>query len=253
MYKYIILLAALFAFVEGAVAQVVRDKCEPVAPLLASSGGPESRLFLKSRDGWTEIAKSSAFSLAPNSLPIELQNQNLRFIYAAPKVGALSRQYLAIRTSAVGNGGSNFVSLRKQRAPFAKEVHFGTYQEYHDARTDNSRVLRHYHNWGADRSDNPVGTRHSFKFGNSDFFSALFARYKTATRRLLTITYLASSEHRTCVNFVLKPPALTAALPDEDEDDADEVSLLTSFTIDITEARTFSGDRGATFTIQWDR
>jgi len=178
----------------------------------------------------------------------------LSFIYAAPLLGTVSRQYLAVRTSAVGHGGSNFVNLRKQRAPFPKEVYFGTFQEYHESGNNNSRVLRHYHNWGVDRSDEPIGTRQAFKFTNSDFFSTLFKRYKgLAERRLLTITYLASVDHRTCVNFLLRPPSNGNAAADDGEDDSDEISLLTSFTIDISEARTFSGDRGSTFTIQWDQ
>ncbi len=141
---------------KAAHAISLAPSCSPVAKFLAAepaTGG--SKLFiLTKKEGFVPVSKD--LLLTPNfQLPEYRDGQALRFLYAPRPIKADKSQYLAIRTRSVGVADYDFVALKKQKKAFSKDVEYGTYKQYHEGLTDNSRTLRHYHNWDSDRSDTP--------------------------------------------------------------------------------------------------
>ena len=230
--------------------------CSPVAKeLSASPTSDASKLYLLTKAGPpVAIPQHSEWPLSKDfSLPEYKDGKVLRFIYVPRPKKAEKPQYLAIRTRSVGSADYNYVALKKQKTPFSKEEYYDEYKDYHDGVNDNSRILRHYHDWHPDRSDTPDSTRKSYNFNSSEWFTNLFKKKKEiSVRRLLTISFATSEDHQSCVPFSLGPHLATACEPAGD-DDCDQIALLNSFTIDVTEARTFDGESGETFTIRYEK
>ena len=227
--------------------------CTPIAnQLRAEPIGETSKLYIQAKNR-SFVPVSRTWLLNDGfSLPEYKDGQVLKFIYVPRRKIASKPQYLAIRTRSVGVTDYNFVTLKKQKTRSARDVEYGTFNQYHKGLTDNSTVLRHYHDWYPDRSDTPSTTRNAYLFNQSEWYSGLFKKKKEISiRRLLTIKFQTAEDHQTCVPFSLGPHLATACELDSEDADCDEVSLLNSFVVDITEARTFSGEAGATFTVQF--
>lgn len=208
---------------------------------------------METKNAYVEVPQHAWLLSNDFTLPEYKDHQILRFIFVPRQKAAAKPQYLAIRTRSAGSSDYNYVSLRKQKEVFSKEENYAVYQEYHQGLNNNSRILRHYHNWHPDRTDEPDSTRRAFLFNPSEWYANLFQKKKeTSVRRLLTITFSSSEDHLKCARFSLGPHLATSGCDTGAEDNDCDRLALNPFTIDVTEARTFDGEAGATFTIQYE-